>query len=175
MLRLMLLRHAKSDWGDPDLRDIDRPLNTRGRSAARTIANYMATEKLLPDLILCSSSQRTRETLAYLLPSLNGEYRVEVRSDLYRQSEGSYIPLLKGVAPDNRTILVVGHNPATEDTAISLAGSGPEDMIRDMQTKFPTGGLAVIDFDFDDWNDLAPGTGRLDRFIKPRELGDEPK
>lgn len=170
MLRLMLLRHAKSDWGDPSQNDIDRPLNARGRAAARTMAAYFAQQNLLPDLILCSSAQRTRETLARLLPFLNGEYEVQVRADLYAQNEGSYLPIVRQADETARTLLLIGHNPAIEDTALSLAGSGQDDATRQIGVKFPTGALAILDFKADNWTDLTPESGHLNRFVKPRDL-----
>lgn len=170
MLRLLLLRHAKSDWGDPSQDDIDRPLNARGRAAARTMAAYFADQDLLPDLILCSSSQRTRETLAHLLPFLDGEYDIQVQADLYDQNEDSYVPVLQKEGGSARTLLLIGHNPAIEETALALVGSGPEDAIEDLGMKFPTGALAVLDFQTDTWAKLEPESGHLDRFVKPRNL-----
>ncbi|MBD1547836.1 SixA phosphatase family protein [Roseibium aggregatum] len=170
MLRLLLLRHAKSDWGDPSQDDIDRPLNARGRAAARTIAAYFADQDLLPDLILCSSAQRTRETLAHLLPFLDGEYDIRLMADLYDQNEDSYVPILQTNGGSARTLLLIGHNPAIEETALALVGSGPEDAIEDLGMKFPTGALAVLDFQTDTWAKLKPESGHLDRFVKPRNL-----
>lgn len=170
MLRLMLLRHAKSDWGDPSQDDIDRPLNARGHAAARTMAAYFADKDLLPDLILCSSAQRTRETLAHLLPYLDGEYDIRVQADLYYQNEDTYLSILRKEGGSARTLLLIGHNPATEETALSLAGSGPEDAIEEMGMKYPTGALAILDFEIETWAKLEPETGHLDRFVKPRDL-----
>lgn len=170
MLRLMLLRHAKSDWGDAARHDIDRPLNDRGQAAARRMAAYIGDENLLPDLILCSSAQRTRETLAYLLPVLDGEYQIRIRPDLYHQNEDTYAPIIRKDGGTARRLLVIGHNPAIEETAMSLVGSGRGEDIEDMGTKYPTGALAVLDFEAGAWADVADESGRLDRFIKPRSL-----
>ncbi|WP_417677436.1 SixA phosphatase family protein [Roseibium sp.] len=170
MLRLMLLRHAKSDWGASSLDDIDRPLNARGRAAAGTMAAYFAAQDLLPDLILCSSAQRTRETLAHLLPFLDGEYDIRVQADLYYQNEDTYMPILRKDGGSARNLLLIGHNPAIEETALSLVGSGPEEAIEDMGLKFPTGALAILDFEIDTWAKLKPENGHLDRFVKPRDL-----
>lgn len=170
MLRLLLLRHAKSDWGDPSQDDIDRPLNARGQAAARTMAAYFAAQDLLPDLILCSCAQRTRETLAHLLPFLDGEYDIRVQADLYHQNEDTYVPILRKDGGSARTLLLIGHNPAIEETALALVGSGPENAIEDMGMKFPTGALAILDFKTDTWAKLEPESGCLDRFVKPRDL-----
>ncbi len=171
-MRLLLLRHAKSDWDEPDLDDIDRPLNARGQAAALTMARYLVDNGLLPNLILCSTSQRTRETLARLLPSLTGETSIQVMPELYDQSEDDYLGLIRkhgGIAPN---LMLIGHNPATELTADSLSGTGDADMIADFNEKYPTAALAVIDFDITEWAELDPKTGHLERFVKPRDLKD---
>ena len=69
MRRLMLLRHAKSDWAKPGLRDHDRPLNPRGRESAPKMGAYMVRHALLPDLIIASTAKRVTETLDHLLPA----------------------------------------------------------------------------------------------------------
>lgn len=169
-MRLLLFRHAKSDWDDPDLADIDRPLNARGKTAAVAMSDYLSAQKLWPSLILCSTSQRTRETLARLLPFLPQEAHIQLLSDLYWQSEDSYAALIRKHGGRAQTLMVIGHNPATEDTAHTLAGTGDKDALADMREKYPTAALAVIDFDIADWEELATGTGHLDRFVKPRDL-----
>lgn len=172
-MRLLLLRHAKSDWGDQELADIDRPLNSRGKSAAITMARYLREQKLLPNVILCSTAQRTRETLARLMPHLPQEAHIELMSDLYWQSEDSYATLISKHGGRAQNVMVIGHNPATEDTALDLVGTSAPDALSDLQEKYPTAALAVIDFDFTDWSELAPGTGHLERFVKPRDLQSE--
>ncbi|WP_305983967.1 histidine phosphatase family protein [Roseibium sp. MMSF_3544] len=169
-MRLLLLRHAKSDWGDPQLDDIDRPLNARGKAAAITMARYLRDEKLMPSVILCSTSQRTRETLARLLPYLPQEAYIQLISDLYWQSENNYSPLIRKYGGRAQTLMVLGHNPATEETAYALTGTSAPDALPDMQEKFPTAALAVLDFDISDWSELGTGTGHLERFVKPRDL-----
>ncbi|MES0882641.1 SixA phosphatase family protein [Roseibium sp. SCP14] len=169
-MRLLLLRHAKSDWGDPSLADIDRPLNRRGKSAAVEMSRYMKTERLLPNRILCSTSQRTRETLAKLLPYLQQETQILLLSDLYRQSEDDYTDLIRKHGSRAQNLMIIGHNPATEETAFALAGTGNADAMNDLQVKYPTAALSVIDFDISDWSDLKPKTGHLERFVKPRDL-----
>ena len=169
-MRLLLLRHAKSDWGDPKLADIDRPLNTRGKAAAISMARYMKEAGLLPNQVLCSTSQRTRETLARLLPYQPQEARIELLSDLYRQSEDDYAGLIRKFGGRAQNLMVIGHNPATEETAFSLAGTGSHTAMADIEEKYPTAALAVIDFDISDWSELKAGTGHLERFVKPRDL-----
>ena len=118
MLRLLLYRHAKSDWADASLDDIDRPLNSRGRAAARAMAGYIASEKLLPDLILCSTALRTRETLSRLIPHLNRETDIRLRRDLYWQGDDVYSTAIRTGGGTVQSLMIIGHNPATEGTAM---------------------------------------------------------
>lgn len=170
MARLILLRHAKSDWTDSSLHDSDRPLNARGQKAAPAIGRFMAEHRLFPDLILCSTAQRTRETLAGIMPFLPREGEIRLLRALYDQSEDSYIPQIRKQGGTARTLLVIGHNPATEETAHELFGSGPAELKADMEAKYPSGGLCVFDFDLEDWSKLMPETGQLVHFVKPRNL-----
>jgi len=172
-MRLLLLRHAKSDWGDSALDDIDRPLNSRGKTAALKMARYLKDQGLLPNQILCSTSQRTRETLARVLGSLPQEAQVHLLSDLYQQSEDDYLGLIRKYGGRAQNLMVIAHNPATEDTALTLAGTSAPEAIADLKEKYPTAALAVIDFDIVDWAELQPGTGHLERFVKPRDLKDD--
>lgn len=170
MLHLLLLRHAKSDWGQPELDDFDRPLNPRGRTAARLIATYMQHEGLRPDLILCSAAQRARETLARLLPTMSHRYRVEILGDLYDEMNADYAALIMELGGTAGSLLLIGHNPATEQTARLLIGSGAPDMIADIEAKYPTAALTEITFAEPAWQGIRPRTGHLERFVKPREL-----
>ena len=70
-MRLMLLRHAKSEKAEPGMRDRDRRLNDRGRKDAARIAAYMVQQALLPDRALVSSAQRTRETWERMAPAFS--------------------------------------------------------------------------------------------------------
>ncbi len=173
-MRLLLLRHAKSDWGEPDLADFDRPLNNRGKAAAFKMARYLKDTGLLPSQILCSTSLRTRETLARLLPGFPQEAQIHLLSDLYSDSEGDYLGFIRKQGGRAQSLMVIGHNPAMENTALTLTGTADAAAVADLREKYPTAGLAVIDFDIADWSELQPGTGHLDRFIKPRDLKDDP-
>jgi phosphohistidine phosphatase len=169
-MRLFLLRHTKSDWGDDELRDFDRPLNSRGKSAARLMGRYLQENALYPNRILCSTALRTRETLARILPFQPKEAQIHLLSDIYEQSDLSYTNLIRRHGGRAQQLMIIGHNPATEHTAIELAGTGSAEVMADMKMKYPTGALSVIDFDIADWAELQTGTGHLERFVKPREL-----
>ena len=168
MRRLILLRHAKSSWDDPDLPDVDRPLSARGRTAARAMASYLRTHPVHVDLVLCSPAARTRETLALVASSLGS---VETRFDdaLYTFDAGAVLDHLVATLDDDRaSVLVVGHNPAIGELAGTLASEGNE--LAAVRTKYPTGALAELELAIDTWSALRPGCGRLTTFVRPRDL-----
>ena len=170
MLRLILLRHAKSDWNDIGLSDIDRPLNDRGRRAAGRMATHFVERGLVPQRILCSTARRTRETLGYLVEAFDQPLAIEVISDLYTFAGDDYVRMIQKWGGTGSPLMVIGHNPATEETARQLVGDDPDDLMPRLETKFPTAAAAVIDLPALDWADIAPGTGRLVSFDCPRDL-----
>ncbi|MEO1199631.1 MAG: histidine phosphatase family protein [Pseudomonadota bacterium] len=168
MLRLLLLRHAKSAWDDPTLADHDRPLADRGRKAARVMAGFLAEHELVPGRILCSTAQRTRETLSHVVPMLSGETEIRLTRKLYEADGGDYMTAIREGGAAAPMLMLIGHNPTMEDTAQLLAGAGERSALVKMREKFPTCALAVIDFDIASWRDIGPGAGRLTQFVTPR-------
>jgi phosphohistidine phosphatase len=173
MRRLMLLRHAKSDWAT-GLRDQDRPLNERGREAAPRMGAYMARHGLVPDLVVASTATRVRETLDLLLPSFAAAPRIAPDERLYGTGPDVLLDIIKETPRTVHALLLVGHNPALAELAGLLMASGDVETRQRLIEKFPTAGLAVIDFAFDDWRKVHPKSGRLDRFVVPRMLEAEP-
>ena len=168
--RLLLLRHAKSSWDDPSLRDIERPLARRGQRDAPRMGAYMRAEDLTPDLVLCSPSQRTRETWALVVEGLGEGPPVEYMPDLYHSAASGMLRVIRAQEENARTLLLVAHNPGTEDLAVRLTGhADPTDLDR-MRAKFPTAALAELQFDAEGWNEVEWGSGRLVRFVIPRSL-----
>lgn len=167
---LCLLRHAKSSWADPALDDFDRPLNQRGRASMVPLGLYIDEKRLRPDGILCSSAQRTRETLGLLLPWLHGEAVVRIERGLYLASADELLTRILRVDDGVSCLLMIGHNPGLEDLATLLAGTGDVFASTAMQEKFPTAALAVLDFDAPHWADIVPGKGELRAFITPKLL-----
>ncbi len=170
MLKLLLLRHAKSDWSKIDALDIDRPLNNRGRAAAPLMGAHMARHQIFPDRILCSTAQRTRETLAHLLPHFPTNMEIRITEDLYREANGDYIETIQAFGGGARTLMVIAHNPGMQSTAQQLTSMGDEKLIAEMNEKFPTAGLAILTFDAHRWSEITPKTGRLIAFLRPRLL-----
>jgi phosphohistidine phosphatase len=170
MRRLMLLRHAKSDWSGAGQRDIDRPLSARGRSAAPHVGEYMALQGLVPDKVLVSSAQRTRETWELVSPAYKKLPASAIEPRVYDATPDRLLDIIRATDAGVHALLVIGHNPGMEELADTLVVTGDPVSRDQMDEKFPTAALAVIDFPTDDWRELAPGTGRLDRFVTPRSL-----
>lgn len=174
MLTLTIFRHAKSDRCDPRLKDVDRPLAKRGRLAAPRIGAYLATNKLIPEFVLCSPSVRTRETARLAFSEVGARVWPEIQYDdsLYLASMRTLLARIQEVPSTIRHLMLIGHNPGLHMLAIDLIGEGDPAALNALAEKLPTAALVVIVFDVRDWADLKSGTGRLSRFITPRMLGE---
>jgi phosphohistidine phosphatase len=170
MLTLSLLRHAKSSWKNPSLPDKERPLATRGVADAPFMGRAMAERGIDPDLVLCSTARRTRDTLALVLPELKVEPEVVYEDELYHPSPGEMLEILRDAPPSASRLLMVGHNPEIQAFALDLVGSGPKHYCDRLEEKFPTGGLAVINFTSGSWKGVTVNSGSLDLFLSPKDL-----
>lgn len=169
MRRLILLRHAKSDWPEGVV-DQERPLAPRGRAAAPRMGAYMAAEGLIADRVLVSPARRTRETWDLVATQLPAIRIVASEPRIYEASAARLLGVVREQPREAHTLLMVGHNPGFADLSGTLAAEGSAQALMRLDEKFPTGAVAVIDLPVDDWNAVAPGIGRLDRFITPRDL-----
>jgi phosphohistidine phosphatase len=168
MRRLMLLRHAKSDWSSPGMPDRERPLNARGAGDARTMGVYLARHALVPDRILCSPAERTRQTAEAIVKGWPAAVEITYSDRLYEASPEAILSLVRAVAPEVHGLLVIGHNPGLQEAARMLIAAGDIEPRERLHEKFPTAALAVIDFPIDAWSKLHRQSGRLDRFVTPR-------
>ncbi len=170
MLTLSLLRHAKSSWKNPTLPDRERPLATRGVTDAPLMGKAMAERGIDPELVLCSSARRTRDTLALVLPELKVEPKVVYEDALYHASPQAMLEMLRGVQPGANRVMLVGHNPEIQSFALDLVGSGPKHFRDRLSEKFSTAGLAVITFASGLWKSVEVNSGTLNLFLSPRDL-----
>jgi phosphohistidine phosphatase len=168
MKYIYLLRHAKSSWKDPGLSDHDRPLAGRGRRAAETIARHMREQGIDPDLVLCSTARRARETLERIEPAL-GTRRVAVEPQLYAATAETLLARLRRVPDPVGSVILIGHNPGMQQLALCLARPGPER--RELEAKYPTAALATLAFPGTTWRTLDRGMADLVGFVRPRDLG----
>jgi phosphohistidine phosphatase len=165
MRRLILTRHAKSSWAEPGLRDLDRPLNKRGRRATGLIGRWLDKHGYLPDQALVSSARRTQETWAGIV-AVVGPRETRYLPELYHAGADTLLDIVQR-APDVPCVLLLGHQPGIGAFATRLLAETPADA--DF-AKYPTGATAVIDFDAPAWPEVTWGTGRLVAFVAPRSL-----
>jgi phosphohistidine phosphatase len=167
--QLFVLRHAKSSWDDPGLDDHERPLAPRGRQAVKVVGEHLRKAGIRPALVLCSSSRRTRETLAGVSPG--GETLIE--PGLYGASAQDVLDRLRRVRDDVESVMVIGHNPALQILVLRLAVNGasvPDGSdLAAIQQKFPTGALATLTLECR-WSELAPGSARLAGYVSPKAI-----
>ncbi|HJS94193.1 MAG TPA: histidine phosphatase family protein [Solirubrobacteraceae bacterium] len=164
--RLFILRHAKSSWDDPGLADHERPLAPRGRRAVEAIAAHVNAAGITPELVLCSSARRARETLEGV--AVGGEHVIE--PDLYGANCEDILERLHGVPEDIGSLMLVGHNPTLQELVLRLADDDAAPQLAEVRRKFPTGALATLTFDCA-WMELSPRSARLASYVRPRSLG----
>jgi phosphohistidine phosphatase len=170
MKTLILLRHAKSSWKDEALADIDRPLSKRGRQDGKAVACYLAENGIAPEQILCSPSQRTKETLELLQPAFAASLPIRYEKGIYMADAPALLRRLRRLADSLSAVMVIGHNPGLQTFALLLTEAGDEPLRSDMSLKYPTGALAVIACAVEHWPEIKPGCGHLQAFIRPRDL-----
>ncbi len=169
MRRLMLLRHAKTERAGPGEPDRERRLTKRGRADAPAIGAYMARHRLVPDLVLVSPATRAQETWKLAVGCFAKAPKAVSDERIYNAGADKLLLLLAETA-QARSLLLVGHNPGVHDLAVLLIASGDMAARERVSEKLPTSGLVVIDLALDDWSNLHPHAGRLERFVSPRSI-----
>ena len=161
MKTLYLLRHAKSSWADGNLADFDRPLNGRGKRAAETIGDYLKANNITPDLILCSTALRTRETLALVTEA--AEWTTDVRYDqgIYEASSSRLVEVVSEIENDRDVVMLIGHNSGLEELLFLLTQQREE---------MSTGTLAKIVLNMTTWTAIMETKGAVEWVVSPREL-----
>jgi phosphohistidine phosphatase len=170
--RLLLLRHGKAEGASSD--DRKRALIPRGKTDSARMGRFLHEDAYSPDLILCSDSTRTRQTVDAVLPELQVWPEVKYLAELYLAEPELILSLVRRANDNLESLMVVGHNPGLEQCALALAAVPLEKKFRKrydvMDEKFPTCALAVIDFDVGKWRDVTPGRGDLDAFVRPKDF-----
>jgi len=162
-----LLRHAKSSWDDDGLADHERPLAPRGIRAATRMEEHLREEEVRPDLVLCSTAVRARQTLELVRPALAGA-TVEIEPALYAASADAILDRLRRIAESVQSVMVVAHNPGLQDLAVHLAAGGAR--LDELIGKYPTCALATLVFPNDSWSSIDAGDAELAGYTVPREL-----
>lgn len=165
---LLLLRHAKSDH-PAGVEDHDRPLNKRGNHAARDIGAYLAKHHLVPSLILSSTSERTKQTTRLMLEGagVKNHDHIIFSKRLYLSSPGEALRVINELGKDEKSLMVVGHNPCIQQLVTLLFDKGNQKALLESQIKFPTAALAIFEYDAPDWTSLEPRSCKLVDVITP--------
>ena len=174
MRRLMLLRHAKTENEAPSGRDEDRRLDNRGHRDAAEIGTWIGHHPPFPDLVLVSHAMRALQTweIAWeAMKELVSAPEVELVPELYGADVSQLLETIHDASSaDPKRLMLVGHNPGMHELGLALAGSGDHAGRKALTDNLPTSGLAIFDFDIDDWADVAFRRGRLAAFVSPKLL-----
>ena len=164
MKTLLLLRHAKSSWKDPDLSDHDRSLNKRGQNDAPRMGKLLKDEELIPDLIMSSTAARAKKTAELVAKKCKYKGEIVLNHSLYGAEPADYLKILEGLSDTYKAVLVVGHSPSLGETVEVLTGS--PDVI------MPTCSLAHIRLPIQNWDELNKQKikGKLLKVWRPKEL-----
>jgi phosphohistidine phosphatase len=161
MKTLLLLRHAKSDWDDPALRDFDRPLAPRGLRDAPQIGKALRKRGPLPDLIVSSPAARAKATIEAVVNAAKLTSKLQFDEAIYGASSAELMKLIRRLPGSSSCALLAGHNPGFEDLVGRLTGS---------HERMPTAALACVEFQIDHWEDVEDGKGRLAWLLTPKQL-----
>ncbi|MFY4788817.1 SixA phosphatase family protein [Aliarcobacter butzleri] len=161
MKKLILIRHAKSDWSNPLSEDFLRPLNKRGEKNAPFMAKILEKKDIKPDLIISSPSIRTKQTLEYFIKQLNYKDEVRFEESIYEAPFENLLKVIKNISNNYKIILLVGHNPGLWDLVNFLLDKHFENI--------PTCGIVEIDFNAKSWQDISKKNSNLVSFEYPKK------
>ncbi|MFJ8940526.1 SixA phosphatase family protein [Streptomyces sp. NPDC102365] len=165
--RLVVLRHAKSAWPD-GVPDHERPLAARGRRDAPAVGRALADADCLPDLALCSTAVRARQTWELAAAEWGTPPPVRHEARLYAADVPELLDAVREAPAEAETLLLVGHNPGLEELVLTLAGDGLDTALDDVRTKFPTSAIAILAWHGPGWASLGPGAALLTDMIVAR-------
>ncbi len=162
MKTVYFIRHAKSSWDEPSLRDIDRPLSSRGLRDAPFMANMLKSKSVKPDLIISSPANRALTTAKFFAKELGIDAdSIEVKRNIYEAYPEDVINVIRNANDAVSVILIFGHNP----TFTSLANRFTEDYIPNI----PTCGIVKIEADIKSWSELNERNATQTEFYYPKQ------
>ncbi len=173
MKRLTLLRHAKSGDDGLALRDFDRPLNAKGRRAARAIGRHMRDQALRYDAVMASPATRVAETLEEVESGYGNGLAPQWERRIYLATPDDLLDVVQNIPDSAESLLLVGHNPGLEQLVMKLVPACTDGVRHEIELKYPTASLAEMTFAVDHWCDVGDDGGELVRFIRPRDLDPE--
>jgi phosphohistidine phosphatase len=163
--RLIVLRHAKADRGN--MPDHERPLTGRGRRDALAAGRWLADNGFRPDLTVCSTAARARETWALAAVELGDPVPTTYERAVYEADVDDLVQIVRDTSDDVRTLMLVGHNPSFQDLVLDFAGAGDDGTLAAARTDFGTAAIAVLVLP-EHWVDAGYGRGTLTQFTVAR-------
>ena len=167
---MSLLRHGKSSWDDPGLRDFDRRLAPRGEKAAIRMGQEIARLKLNFDLVLASPAKRVAETIDFLQIGLGHPLPVRFQDDLYTASVRGIFDIIARVPRRIEHVLIVGHNSALQEFSVEVADPDARDLVHRLKDHFPTAAFAHFTLPIRRWNEVRPGAATPRLYLKPKDI-----
>ena len=165
MKTLYLARHAKSSWKYPELTDIDRPLNNRGKRDAPIMGEALSKKGVKIDLIVTSPAKRAKRTAECIAKEIGyKKKKISVDADLYEFSSAGLINIIQRFDNGLESVMMFGHNPGFTTLNNSLTDQYIENI--------PTSGIVCIQFDLQ-WNEITPNSGKTKFFIYPKMYLDQ--
>ena len=162
MKRLVVVRHAKSSWSNPDLTDSQRPLNKRGNLNAPEMGRRLKVKGISVDLIISSKANRALSTARYIASEIGYDTEsIQISSQLYHTINSQMLQLIQSLSDDISSVMIFGHNPGFTDFTNYLCNSDIYNI--------PTAGVAVIDFNILKWGDIVGGIGQLSDYDYPKK------
>ena len=161
MKKLFIIRHAKSDWGDENLDDFDRPLNEKGIKDCALVGKYLKEKKEKIDIILSSPALRAHTTAKLIAKELDFNKNITQNQYIYEPFVAAIQELISYVHDDNNTAILVGHNPGVSTLAYMLCGSKEE---------LKTASIVEISFSCDSWMDVNKNNATFISYTKAKKL-----
>ena len=162
MKTLLVMRHAKSDWGSPTSRDHDRTLAPRGLKAARRMGKFISASGVAPELIVSSTAVRARTTAELAAKAGGWGGSITTDPNLYASDVERVLDVVAGVDPDVNTLLIAGHEPTWSSLVGWLIGGG--------RVSMPTAAVACLDLPQGGWTDLGQATCELRWLVTPKTI-----
>ncbi|MDQ1142289.1 SixA phosphatase family protein [Pedobacter agri] len=157
--QLLLVRHGKSDWGNLDLKDFDRPLNKRGKENAPEMAERLVQRGFKFDLIVSSPAKRAKSTANFFAEAYQVD-DIRYEESIYEANTTALLKVINGLDDSADTVIMFGHNPGFTDLANELSDADIYNI--------PTAGMVFMSFPFDSWKMVSRGTGELVFFDYPK-------
>ncbi|MBN2663779.1 MAG: histidine phosphatase family protein [Bacteroidales bacterium] len=163
MKKLIIMRHAKSDWADDSLKDFDRPLNSRGLKAAPRMGSELKNLGIIPDLIISSPANRAKTTAEMFAKENGYTKQIVFNDDFYFGAEEDILKAIKSVDNSINTLMIIAHNPTLEILATNLT-------IENEFLPFKTATVAILTSFMKKWSDLRPQSFDIESHINPKSL-----